>query len=180
MLYSQFVANINIELYGAPIRKEEVHLGETICVLENNDILVNGKIVGYDSIDEVKSHISQTKFEEDVVQSLYEEIPSAKIADLIREHHDIKVTNRLIESYLELASSKTFSVDPVVVGIRGFNSADSLIENKIDYVLDDGSTVAISEETQVKLNKILDYKYQLVEYMRECQGNFMHVLRELS
>jgi predicted GNAT superfamily acetyltransferase len=86
----------------------------------------------------------------------------------------------LIESYISLASSKTFSVDPVVTGIRSLNSIGSLIEGKIDYVLEDGSSVAIDKDTQEILNSLLEDKYQLVEYMRESKQNFAHVVRELS
>lgn len=180
MRYSQFATSIKTQLYGSPVQAEEVYLGEAICILENGQVLVNGKPVELSSIEEAKTYIKQIKLEEDIAQSLYEEIPSVKIANLIREHHQIKVTNKLIESYLELASSKTFSVDPVVTGIRSFNTLDSAVENKIDYVLNDGSVIAISEETQAELNSLLEDKYQLVEYMRESKENFMYVLRELS
>lgn len=180
MLYSQFVTNIKATLYGAPVQYEEVYLGETISILENGKILVDGKTVKLHSIEEAKAYIKQVKLEEDITKSLYEDIPSTKIADLIREHHDIRVTSNLIESYVDLASSKMFSADPVVIDIRKLNALDSIIENKIDYILNDGSVVAISEETQSKLNSILDDKYQLVEYMRESKDNFMRVLRELS
>ena len=43
---------------------------------------------------------------EEVTKEIYEEIPNAKVAEIIKEYHEVKVTDTLIESYLELASSK--------------------------------------------------------------------------
>ena len=180
MRFSQFTKRLKKDLYGSSVVAEEIFLGESLVQTEDGRVLVNGKDTQLTSIEEAKQYIHQIKFEEEIAKELYEDIPDVKVAALIREHHDVKVTNSLIESYIELASSKTFSIDPVVSGIRAFNSFNSTVENKIDYMLDDGSIVAISEETQQELNTILEDKYQLVEYMRESKDNFMHVLRELS
>ena len=180
MNFQDFTKRLKTSLYGASVTEEvEVH-GEVITQLESGKILVNGKDTELSSIAEAKEYINQIKFEEELMQDLYEDIPQVKIANLIHAHHDVKVTNKLIESYVELASSKTFSIDPVIHGIRAFNSIDALVENKIDYVLNDESVVAISKETQQMLNTLLEDKYQLIEYMRESKDNFMHVIKELS
>jgi hypothetical protein len=180
MLYSQFSKRLKSSLYGAQVTEEVEFQGETIAITEQGLVFVNGKETKLSSINEAIQYIKQIKFEEELAKDLYEDIPAVKIANIIREHHDVKVTNTLIETYIELASSKTFSIDPVILEIRSFNSIDSLIENKIDYLLDDGSVVAISEETQNMLNSLLEDKYQLVEYMQESKKNFMHVIKELS
>lgn len=180
MNFTQFTNRLKTSLYGTAVSEEIKFEGETITMLENGKVLVNGKETQLSSIEETKDYIKQIKLEEELSQELYNDIPDVKIAKLIREYHDIKVTNSLIESYVELASSKTFSIDPVIHGIRAFNSIDALVENKLDYVLNDESIVAISEETQQMLNTLLEDKYQLVEYMRESKENFMHVIKELS
>lgn len=180
MRYSQFASNIKGKLYGAAVLDEQLYLGERIAHLANGAILVNDVSVNLNSIEEAKTYIRRIKLEEDIVQSLYEDIPSAEIASIIREHHDVKVTNNLIETYLSVASSKTFSIDPAVRDIRSLNALSSIIENKIDYILEDDSKIAISIETLEKLSSILEDKYQLVEYMRISTENFMHILREIS
>ena len=86
----------------------------------------------------------------------------------------------MIESYLELASSKLFTTDPVVYEIRAMNFADNLIEGKIDYKLEDGVTVAISEDTNRSINNLLADNVELVQYMRESKENFMQVIKELN
>ena len=120
------------------------------------------------------------KLEEQVSKDLYEEISDTKVASIIKEYCDVKVTDTLIESYLELASSNTFSVDPVVHKIRSINKLDRLVEGKLHYILADNSTVAINEETQDRLNKLLYNQTEIIEYMRESKENFFSVLEQIE
>mgnify|MGYP003352180942 CR=1 FL=1 len=55
-----------------------------------------------------------------------------------------------------------------------------VIEGKIHYVLADNSTVAISEETQDRLNKLLGNQTEIIEYMRESKEHFFHVLEQIE
>jgi preprotein translocase subunit SecA len=118
--------------------------------------------------------------EEQAKKELYEELSDKTIANIINEHHNIKVTDKLVESYKELASSHMFSVDPVVQEIRSLNKLDRLLENKLHYVLKDDSIVAIDEHTQERLNKLLHNQNEVVEYMRESKDQFMYVLSKLE
>lgn len=113
---------------------------------------------------------------EEVTKETYGEIPTTKVAEIIREHHDVKVTDTLVESYLQLASSNMFSVDPVICELRKYNRLDRLIENKIHYVLDDESIVTISEATQELLNKLLQGQTEVIDYMKESKENFIRVI----
>ena len=118
--------------------------------------------------------------EEQAKKELYEELSDKTIANIIKECHDIKVTDTLVESYKELASSTMFSVDPVVHRIRSLNKLDRLIENKLHYVLNDESIVAISEATQERLNNLLQNQTEIIDYMRESKENFVHVLTKIE
>ena len=119
-------------------------------------------------------------FRSQVKTELYEDIPDNKIANIIKEHHDIKVTDTLIESYIELASSKLFTVDPVVLEIRNLNKLDKLIEGKIDYKLADGTIIAINESTQEKLTTLFKDEQEIIEHMRESKENFIDVLKQIG
>ena len=68
--------------------------------------------------------------EQEVTNEIYESISENKIAEIIKEYYNIKVTDTLIESYVELASSNLFNVDPVVYEIRKLNKVDTVIENQ--------------------------------------------------
>ena len=117
---------------------------------------------------------------EEVTKEIYEEIPNNKIAKIIKEHHDVKVTDTLIKSYIELASSNIFSVDPVICELRKINKLDTLVEGKLNYTLDDGSVIAINEATQEYLNKLLQNQNEIIDYMRESKENFLSVLKQIG
>jgi len=117
---------------------------------------------------------------EEVTKEIYEEIPNTKVAEIIKEYHDVKITDTLIESYIELASSNIFSVDPVICELRKYNKLDRLVEGKLNYTLNDGSVVAINEATQDYLNKLLRNQSEIIEYMRESKQNFLKVLQQIG
>jgi predicted GNAT superfamily acetyltransferase len=73
-----------------------------------------------------------------------------------------------------------FSVDPVVHEIRKLNKLDRLVENKLHYVLEDDSIVAIDLRTQEHLNNLLQKQTEIIEYMRESKENFFHVLKQIE
>lgn len=131
---------------------------------------------------QIRNGITEIKrpLKEEVVKETYEEIPDTKVAEIIKEYHDVKVTDTLIETYLELASSNIFSVDPVICELRKYNKLDRLIEGKVHYILQDESIVAISEATQERLNKLLQGKTEIIEYMREGKTNFLYALEKLE
>lgn len=135
-------------------------------------------------IKSIRSSAANTPAEEttldEIIKESYEDIEDGRIATIIREHHEIKVTNTLIESYRELAASKIFTVDPIVQEIRKLNKLDSIIENKIHYTLSDGSVVGINEDTQETLNNLLRNDKEIVEYMRESKSNFFYVLKKIK
>jgi len=179
MNFQQFTKQLKENICGVQIQEESVCHGYSIILSEDGKVFVDNKETELSSIEEAREYINQIVLEEELTQELYEEIPQIKIAELIKEHHDIKVTDTLIEQYVELASSKLFSSDPVIQEIRKMNSVDNLVEGKIDYKLDDGSIVAIDEETNQEINNLLAEHSDIVEYMRQSKDNFMNVIREL-
>jgi hypothetical protein len=143
-------------------------------------VLVDGEETEFVTIEEAKQYIKEKhlskKLEQEISNELYEEISEHTLANIIKEHHDVKVTDTLIENYIQLASSRMFSTDPVIQEIRKLNKLDTLVEGKLHYVLDDDNIIAISETTQERLNNLLQNQTEVVQYMRESKENFMHVL----
>lgn len=179
MQFSQFTKSLKETIVGTQIQEESECHGYSIVLSTEGKVFVDNKETELTSVEEAVQYINQIVLEEELSQDLYEEIPQVKIAELIKEHHNIKVTDTLIEQYVELASSKLFSADPVIQGMRNINSVDNLIEGKIDYKLDDGSIVAIDEETNKQINNLLAEHSDVVEHMRKSKENFMHFIREL-
>jgi len=146
----------------------------------DDKILIDSQETEFTSLEEarqqIKNEYTSHKLEEQVSKELYEDLSDITVANIIKEYHDVKITDTLIENYISLASSHMFSVDPVVQKIRSLNKLDRLIEGKLHYVLSDESIVTIDERTQEFLNKLLQNQTEIIEYMRESKKNFMHVL----
>jgi hypothetical protein len=123
----------------------------------------------------IKDYISNSAYVESIEDTL---IPEEKIAAFIHKHHNVtKVTNSLIESYVELASSNLFSIDPVIFEMKQIEA--NTLPNKIEWMLEDNSYVAVDSDTQTKLNKLLENKIEVVEFMRQSQTNFLSIIREV-
>ena len=151
---------------------------------DEGKILINGLNTNHKTIEEARKYIKEDydthQLADKITKDTYQEISEHTVASIIKEHHNIKVTDTLIESYVELASSNIFSLDPVVQNIRSLNKLDRVVEGKIHYVLTDKSTVAINEDTQDILNKLLGNQKEIIEYMRESKENFFHVLEQIE
>jgi transposase len=150
----------------------------------DNKVLINGIETEFETIEEARKYIRDDynthQLADKIAKDTYQDISENTVASIIKEHHDIKVTDTLIESYIELASSNIFSVDPVVQKIRSLNKLDEMVEGKIHYKLDDSSIVAINEDTQEQLNSILVNQPEIVELMRESKDNFFYVVNKIK
>ena len=179
MYFNQFKSKLN----GSGIQSHLYSYGHLIEQTEGA-ILIDGISTDFTTLEEARQYIKQTNIaehlEEEIAKELYEDISENKIANIIKEHHDIKVTDTIIDSYIGLASSKVFTLDPVVEEIRTLNKLDKLIEGKLDFHLNDGTTVAINESTYNQINNILSNHSDAIEYMRESKENFMSVIEQLE
>ena len=76
---------------------------------EEGKVLINGIETEFTSLEEARQYIKQDyisqQLEEQVSKDLYEELSEHTVANIIKEYHDIKVTDTLIENYIKLASS---------------------------------------------------------------------------
>lgn len=184
MYFGQFSKKLSEQKVSTGIKSQLRSYGQLIEETVDGSILINGEPTELDTLEEARQYIIQQeqlkKLEEEVKNDLYEEISDLKIANIIQEQHNIKITDTLIESYKELASSKMFTLDPVVHEIKQLNKLDKIVEGKYDYVLKDNTPIAISESTQQKLNSLFKDDQDIVEYMRESKQNFLAVIKEIG
>lgn len=166
------------------IKSQIKSYGHTIEESVEGIILVNKVETEFNDLEEARQYIVKQeelkKLEEEIKIDLYEELSDVKIASIIQEQYNVKVTDTLIESYKELASSKLFTLDPVITEIRKLNKLDTLVEGKLDYKLNDSSVIAIDETTQQKLNSLFGDQQDVVEYMRESLDNFLKVIKNIG
>ena len=155
--------------------------GYDVQISESLDIIINGEKIKSDvnTLEEAREYAKRYIENIELLEDIDTTIPEEKVAHYIRQYHNIeKITDTLIESYIELASSNMFTVDPVVTAIK--ESKTSEFSGKLQYELNDGSVVAINEATQEMLNNILADKNEIVEYMRESKTNFVRIIKELG
>lgn len=115
-----------------------------------------------------------------IKEEIFKATPHHLVADIIAEHNPtIRITDRLIESYLDIANSKDFTLDMTILEIRRLNPFDSKIENRLMFELNDGSYVAIKSETMSKLQESIN-NLEVVEYMRTSVENFIGVVDALE
>jgi hypothetical protein len=178
MNYSQFSKKLNTTLTGMDIR-ESIHFYGSVIQCTNDGILIDNAKTDYTSISEAKQHLKYQEQTKTIIKDLQEQVyqdNKQKIADIINEEHNIKVTNNIIDSYIKLASDKTFSIDPVVHQIREMNKLDTIVNGKIHYILEDNSVVAINSETQKLINNIANNNLKVVDYMKESSDNFLNII----
>lgn len=180
MKYKELVRNINED-----VKDSFISYGRVVNYLQDDTITIDGvkENEQFSSLEEAKEYCKNqyisSKLEEEIIHETYDVIEN-KIARIINEHYNVKVTDTLIETYIELSASKEFTVDPVVRKIRKLNKYDPIVEGKLDYRLNDGSVVAISHETQKVLNNLLENQNEIVAYMRENRDNFMYVIEQIE
>lgn len=145
--------------------------------IQNTDsgILIDRELTNFKTLSEAKQYIKHQLFVDETIKQLSEQqsYNINKVALILRESN-LPVTNKLIESYISLASGRTFTIDPVVTQIRQLN--ESNINGKIQFVLEDNSIIAIDFETQKIINSILESNIDAVEYMKKSSDNFLQIL----
>lgn len=180
MYFSQF----SRKLSGENITEQLRCYDHIIQKDEDGVIYIGNAKTKFTELEEARNYIKQqyetVKLEEQVKTEIYEELSENKIVDIIKKYHDVKVTDTLIESYIDLASSKLFTLDPVVEDIRKLNKLDQLVEGKIDYKLEDDSTIAISHKTNDMLKQLFQDHTDVVEHMRQTKDNFIEVIKQIG
>jgi hypothetical protein len=154
--------------------------GKSVGITDTNEIYIDGNKIDIEvsTFEEAREYAKRYIQNSKVLEDIDNTIPEEKVAHYIRQYHNIeKITDTLIESYIELASSNMFTVDPVITAIKESRTSD--IAGKLQYELSDGSIVAIDEATQELLNKLLSNKPEVVDYMRESKDNFIRIIREI-
>ena len=157
-----------------------IYQDKRVVISKNLSISVNEEIlnVEVENLEEARDYVKSYINNSIILEDIDAVIPEEKIVNLVSKYHSsVKITDTIVESYLELASSNLFTIDPVLVEIKQRSTS---IPGKIEHRLNDGSVVAIDEETQNLLNTLLEDKYQVVEYMRESKENFMRVISTIE
>lgn len=184
MNYQDFIRSLNKTISGYDVTSQIYENGHFFQECSDNTILIDRVESDFSTLEEASEYIRQEQIREDIQKKIsketYETISLYKVADIIREcHGDIRITDTLIESYIDSASSNVFSVDPVVLELRSFNPIRPF-ENHIDFILNDGTTIAITEEKIKDINNKFGEHKDIIDYMSESIDNFMFTLKQME
>lgn len=185
MQFQQLLSQINQVTFGADIAESVTYFDHLIQEAVTGEVFIDRSPTSFASVDEAKDFIKQQRIrdelQEEIQQQQYAEISSAKIVNIIKQHHaGVKVTDTLIESYVELASSGLFTVDPIANDIRNINKSTRLIESHVDFKLDDGTIIVISEQLQHKINNIFAGHTDVVEHLRSSKEAFLSIINQIE
>lgn len=180
MEYTAFRNKVKSIVTNAEIVESIQYFDKTISVSADSRIFINNEEVKVKTLDEAKSYIDTTELKQDIQKEIYEEVLENDIIRIIKEEHKTnKVTENLLEAYIDFASSKIFTTDKTVHRIRELNKHDCVLEGKFDYLLEDGSVVFIEKTLQELLNNYLATDVSLIEYMRESKENFTAIVEKV-
>lgn len=185
MNYGQFSKLIRNSKTGIDITESVYSYGKNIQKSSDDKIYIDGILSEFISIEKARSFIKNEYIISNINESyigneIYHSLSDKKISTIISEYSDVKITKNLIESYIDIAESKTFNADIIVQKIRELNDLDVIIPGKMYYVLLDENIVAINKDTQIIINKLFSNQPDIIEYMRENTNNFLHVLERIG
>lgn len=185
MNYKKLQSSLYEKLTGTGIARQVTCYEHVISEGDDGVILIDKQPTLFHTLQEAKRHIVETKIQQSVLNELqeemYQDLPDNKIASIIRKYHsDVKVTDTLIESYVQLTASKAFNVDPVSLEIKKTNNLDTLIEGRLDFTLNDGTSVVVSEDLYNRINNIFGQHEDVIKYMRESVENFLSVVDQIE
>lgn len=183
MRYSHLKHKVKSVLLGTQVVEQTQYYGYEIVRDADSKIYIDNVEVPLKTLEEAREYIDQKEFEDhlekEIREEIYEEVLENKIIKIISETHNTKVTDKLLETYISLASSKVFIADEAVYKIRSLNKYDCVLENRIDFMLDDGSTVLLHKETVKHLNNLLSGHSDIVEHMRQSKENFVKAITQI-
>lgn len=161
-----------------------VHYGKVAHFNTNNELILEGKFVGkFKSIKEAKEYcvslrMSDELKEEVQLQPTY--LTEAQIALALKEDGEIKPSETMVSSFKTIIETKQFVPVNVLIQLRE-RTRNIELPGKMDYILQDGSKVAIDIETNNRLNKLIDVKESanLLNFMTKNSKNFLNVVEQI-
>lgn len=181
MHFNQFKKSMISEVAQSEIAEHTVYYNHSLAQTTDGRVLLNNRETCFCNIHEAKQYIKSNReiscVSDRLVNESYKSISNSTIVEIIQKHnHGVRVTNSMIEQYINLAKSKKLTTDKVVQEIRALNS-DYLIAGRLDYKLDDNSTIIIERETQELINNLSEER---VRYMSFSKENFMQILAQIK
>lgn len=161
-----------------------IHYGKVAHFTEENVLVLDGKIVGeFKGLKEAKEYCESLRISEELKESIVVEEPiitESQIALVLKEDGEIKPSQSVVAFFNDLIETKKFIPCNALITLRE-KRRNIEIPGKIDYVLEDGSKIALDFETNFRLNSLIDSKdsADLIRFMTSNHKNFMYVVEQV-
>lgn len=135
----------------------------------------------FKSINEAKNHLRALRISEDLIDTRNkqtEKISHQKLFVMLKESGDRNITPQKIHAILNIIEEKKFSPLPVVLECRRKQDI-FFLPGKIDYILEDNTTVILEIETNKTINKKIQNDEILTRKMCSNKKNFLEVAKKL-
>lgn len=184
MRFQQLHRQLQEQVLGSLVESCEYFYNHKI-VKTQHGTFVDGRPTHFQSIAEAKQHIKQQStfefIDSQINEQSFKTLPVNVLTSIIQRYDGTaKVTDTLIENYINVAASKAFTTNSVVYDMRVMNRTNRLLEGYLDYILDDGTAIAISEQEQKSINTLLEHHEDVVNFMKQSKQNFLEVLEQLK
>lgn len=181
--YNKFIAKLSNTIVKESISFSKYYYGYTIEETNSNKIYINKELTTYSNINEAISYIDSKKYSNvytEINRDNYNYIQKNLLSDIIHKYSNIKITENLLETYINKVKNKEFTSNKILSEIRKINKLGSKFNNKIDYILEDGSQVIIDMNTQEDINRLFGSHDDVIEYMKENKQNFVKVINQIK
>lgn len=161
-----------------------IHYGKVAHFTTENVLILDGEMIGeFKGLKEAKEFCESLKLSEELKPEIVIEpvsLSESQIALVLKEDSEIRPTENVVNAFKTIVETKSFFPVNALLTLRE-KARNVEIPGKIDYILDDGSKVALDIETNLKLNTLMDIKESadLVKFMRMNKKNFLHVVEQI-
>ena len=172
MNYNNFQHQLSETLFDVDI-KNQFQIGQYLIKEYHNGSFgaENKEFNSFQEAYNYIAHLNETKYYWDYDNP--EPITDHTVANTIKEFHNKKITNTVISEVQNTLRNKLFSLDPVIESLRKNN----LFENKVDFILRDGSRVFLNKSTLHEMIKVFGEHTDITEYLNESASNLVNTVK---
>lgn len=152
----------------------------------NKHLVLDGETIGkFAGLKEAKEYCEAVYMSKLLAEELSSKekfaITEEKIAFTIAEQAEVKPTTSTVSEFKKLLETKHFAPLNTLLVLREQSRDLSQFPGKVEYVMQDGSTVLLNIETNLKLNRLIDSREskELISFMTRNSANFVMCVEQL-